>query len=50
MAWQDDMVTMLRTIVDDSGSNPMYSDSRLEEGIVVAANLMKKYRSRPDYR
>tara|TARA_R110000824_G_scaffold9415_10_gene42192 strand:- start:5769 stop:6266 length:498 start_codon:yes stop_codon:yes gene_type:complete len=42
MAWQDDMVTMLRTIVDDSGSNPMYSDSRLEEVIVVAANLMKK--------
>jgi len=42
MAWQDDMVTMLRIVVDDSGSNPMYSDSRLEEVIVVAANLMKK--------
>ena len=42
MAWQDTMVTMLRVVIDDMGSNPTYSDSRLEEVIVVAANLTKQ--------
>ena len=42
MAWQDTMVTMLRVIVDDMGSSPTYSDSRLEEILVVAAKLTKK--------
>ena len=42
MAWQDTMVTMLRVVIDDTGSNPVYSDSRLEEVIVVAANLTKQ--------
>ena len=42
MAWQDDMVTMLRVIIDDNGSNPEYSNSRLEEVIVVAATMTKK--------
>jgi len=41
MAWQDDIVTMLRVVVDDTGSNPLYSDSRLEEVIVVAAHMTK---------
>jgi len=42
MAWQDTMVTMLRVVIDDMGSDPTYSDSRLEEVIVVAANLTKQ--------
>ena len=42
MAWQDDMVTMLRVVIDDTGSNQLYSSSRLEEVIVVAANMTKK--------
>jgi len=42
MAWQDDMVTMLRVVIDDNGSNPEYSNSRLEEVIVVAATMTKK--------
>jgi len=42
MAWQDDMVTMLRVVIDDTGNNPSYSNSRLEEVIVVAAHLTKK--------
>lgn len=42
MAWQDDMVIMLRVIIDDNGSNPEYSNSRLEEVIVVAATMTKK--------
>jgi hypothetical protein len=42
MAWQDDMVTMLRVIIDDNGNNQEYSNSRLEEVIVVAATMTKK--------
>ena len=42
MAWQDTMIIMLRVVIDDMGSNPTYSDSRLEEVIVVAANLTKQ--------
>ncbi len=42
MAWQDTMVTMLRVVIDDMGSNPTYSDSRLEEILVVSAKLTKK--------
>jgi len=42
MAWQDTMVIMLRVIIDDMGSNPTYSDSRLEEVLVVSANLTKQ--------
>ena len=42
MAWQDTMVIMLRVVIDDMGSNPTYSDSRLEEILVVSAKLTKK--------
>jgi len=42
MAWQDDMITMLRVVIDDNGSNPEYSNSRLEEVVVVAATMTKK--------
>ena len=42
MAWQDTMIIMLRVVIDDMGSNPTYSDSRLEEVIVVSANLTKQ--------
>ena len=42
MAWQDDMVSMLRVVIDDAGSNPEYTDARLEEVIVVAAQFTKK--------
>ena len=42
MAWQDTMVIMLRVIIDDMGSSPTYSDSSLEEILVVSAKLTKK--------
>lgn len=42
MAWQDTMVTMLRVVIDDGGNNPTYSDSRLEEVLVVSASLTQK--------
>jgi len=42
MAWQDDMVSMLRVVIDDAGSNPEYTNARLEEVITVAAHFTKK--------
>jgi hypothetical protein len=41
MAWQNEMVIILRHIVDDLDSlNYMFSDSRLEESILVASQLI----------
>lgn len=35
--WKDDMVVMLRTRIDDLGDTPNYSDTRLQQMLVVAA-------------
>lgn len=37
MAWQDTMVVMLRILVNDMDDTPVYSDSRMEQMLVVAA-------------
>ncbi len=37
MAWQDDMVVMLRVIISDLAETPTYSDNRLEQILVVSA-------------
>lgn len=42
MAWQDEMVLMLRAMVDDLGEAPRFSDARLEQLLVVAAQLTKQ--------
>lgn len=41
MAWQSEMTTILRHLIDDTDiSNPTFTDSRLETTILVAAQLM----------
>jgi hypothetical protein len=41
MAWQNELVIILRHIVDDlDSSSYMFSDSRLEESILVASQLI----------
>lgn len=41
MAWENELVIILRHIVDDvDSSNYMFTDSRLEESILVAAQLI----------
>jgi len=39
--WQVEGIIMLRHIIDDLGDSPTYSDSRLEELFLVAAQLIK---------
>jgi hypothetical protein len=39
MAWQDEMVPMLRYLIDDFGSTLTYTSTRLEHIIAVAAQL-----------
>jgi len=41
MAWQDEMVIILRHMIDDVGDTPTYSDSRLEELILSCALKVK---------
>lgn len=38
--WKSEMVRILRFLVDDLGVNPTYSDDRLEETILVAAQFV----------
>jgi len=40
MAWQDTMIPMLRTLVNDVDSTPTYSDGRMEQIIVTAAQFV----------
>jgi hypothetical protein len=40
MAWQDELVTMLRQVIGDVGSSPTYSDSRLEDMLVTASHMV----------
>ena len=42
MAWTDDMVVMLRVLISDNGDNCQYTDSRLQQLLVVAAQLVKQ--------
>ena len=39
--WQDEMVPMLRIIINDVGAAPTYTDGRLETILVVAAHLIQ---------
>jgi len=40
MSWQTDGVTMLRVILNDMCDSPTYSDSKLEQLLVVAAHYV----------
>lgn len=40
MAWQDEMVTILRTTIMDLATTPTYSDDRLQQVIVVCARYV----------
>ena len=40
MAWDDEMVAIVRTMVNDTSDTPTYSDDRLEGALVVAARLV----------
>lgn len=42
MAWQDDMIIMLRVLVSDLSSTPTYSDGRLEQVLVVAGQYVNQ--------
>lgn len=39
MTWQDETIPMLRILINDLSSSPIYSDDRLEQTIIVAAKL-----------
>lgn len=38
--WKDELVTMLRVLINDLGETPSYSDSRLQQLLVVAARYV----------
>lgn len=40
MAWQDEMIPIVRALINDTETTTTYSDSRLEETIVIAAHLL----------
>lgn len=40
MAWEDTMIPMVRHLINDASSTPTYSNTRLEQTIVVAAQLV----------
>jgi hypothetical protein len=40
MAWQDELVTVLRFLINDLAAIPQYDDDRLEQGLVIAARLV----------
>jgi len=50
MAWQTDIISLVRVVINDLGDPPQYSDERLIQTIIVAArylqfdvNLERKY-------
>jgi len=44
MAWADEIVPMVRALINDtSESTPTYSDSVLEDAVVIAAQLMTQF-------
>lgn len=42
MAWQDEMVVMLRVMINDLGDSPTYSDSRLEQMLSLSAKYVQE--------
>lgn len=42
MAWQDELVPMLRVMINDVGDTPDYGDDRLEDLILVAARYVNQ--------
>lgn len=40
MAWQDEMIPMLRILINDFSSEPTYSDERLTDLIITSAYLV----------
>lgn len=40
MAWQDEMVPMLRSIINDPAGTGVYTDERLEETLITASRLV----------
>lgn len=40
MAWQDEIVPMVRVLINDFGSTPKYTDERLTDAVVVAAQII----------
>ena len=42
MAWQDEMVVMLRVMIDDLGDSPTYSDARLEQMLSLSAKYVQE--------
>lgn len=39
MPWQTELVRIVRYLIDDLGTTPTYSDARLEETVLVAAQM-----------
>jgi hypothetical protein len=42
MAWEDELVKMLRIVVNDIGDEPTYGDGRMEQTLAVAAQYVKE--------
>lgn len=42
MAWQDEMVPMLRVLINDMEEDAVYTDSRLEDMLIVSARLVEQ--------
>ena len=40
MAWDEEIVSITRALIDDTSDTPTYSDDRLEQAIIVAARLV----------
>lgn len=41
MSWQTELTTMVRTLINDLGDTPEYSDSRIEQCLVVSAKYVQ---------
>ena len=42
MGWQDELVPILRALISDFADEPVYSDARLEQLIVVSARFVEQ--------
>lgn len=42
MSWQIEMTTIVRNIINDTAKSPTYTDIKIQELIVVAAQLIKR--------
>jgi hypothetical protein len=41
MSWQSELTIMVRTLIDDFGDVPVYSDSRIEKCLIVSAKYVQ---------